>query len=143
MEKLNLNIENITEKLAVDLLTYECDLRKSDEMQDYYSFLENSKGGKQEIVENFVQFKTIRDFGYVPDWESLRNYRKISEKFIDSEKVRNSAFYLKYNIIEPSTVKVGTHAQNVSLLTLDKIPCKLFDFIKSPKPLVILAGSIS
>ena len=143
MNHSKLLIENIDKKLAIELLKYECELRKSNEIQDYYTFLDNSKGGRQEIVENFVQFKTIRDFGFKPNWDSLNNYRQISKKFQNDKEVENSAFYLKYNIMKLGNLNLGDIAPDVPLLYLDKSPCSLYDFKDETKPLVILSGSIS
>ena len=78
----HLKIENIDENLAIDFLKHECKLRKSEEMQDYYDFLDESSKGRQETVENFVQFKTIRDFGFTPSQESLKNYTLSTSNFI-------------------------------------------------------------
>jgi hypothetical protein len=135
-------IEDIDEKLAMSLLEYECKLRKSDEIQDYYTFLKKSKKNNTEVVEDYVQFKTIRDFNYIANWDSINEYRKISTKFRGNKNVINSAFYLKYNIFTYGTLSVFDDAPNAELLHLTGTNCNLLDFA-SEKPLVIFAGSIS
>jgi hypothetical protein len=140
-----LRISDITEDLAVALLRYECKLRKSDEIQDYYTFLDNSEEGRRETVENYVQFKTIRKFGYDPTWESISEYRKMADKFSDSEKVRDAAYYLKYNIFTCGNLKVSDQSPDVGLVDLENKPCRLSEYLdtENNKPLVIFAGSIS
>lgn len=143
MEKPELSIDLIDEDLAVKLLKYECKLRKSAEMQDYYEFLNETEKGREETVENFVQFKTIRDNNFKPTIKSLSEYRKISTKFYNSDRVKQSAYYLKYNIMEPGNLHLGDKAPDVPLLTLNKEKCYMRNFMTSSKPLVILSGSIS
>ena len=55
-----------------------------------------------ELIENYVQYMTIKEFGFEPSEVSLRNYRLINYKF--GEQVTDYAFYLKYNIMKDELV---------------------------------------
>lgn len=136
-----LSIGNIDEELAVKMLTFECDLRKSDKVQGMYDE-KNSWKYKGESIENFVQRETLKNFGYLDSIENLGEYRKIGIKFWGNEKIRNSAFFLKYNIMEDVPKELRELVVDVKLNSLDGRSVNLFDFC-GEKPLVILSGSLS
>jgi len=136
---MNLFIDDISEDLAVEMLIFECNLRISDKVQKMY----DDTDGIGTSVEDYVQKETLKKFNYNP--ENLAEYRRIGTKFSDSKRVRDSAFFLKYNIMEPVPKHLYKEAVDASLINLDKTPTNLFNFIdrSRDRPLVILAGSIS
>lgn len=136
-----LSIDNINEELAIEMLTFECDLRKSDEIQDLYD-IRFGKKREGESIESLVQRRTLKQFGYDETKSNLTEYRKIGTKFWDNERVRNSAFFLKNNIMEDVPTELREQVIDVKLTSLNGKEVNLFDFC-GEKPLVILSGSLS
>ena len=130
-----LSINDITEEIAINMLKYECRMRNSDEVQIMYD--ENKIN-----VEDYVQKETLKKFSYLPNQFNLNEYRKIGTKFYDNQNVMESAFFLKYNIIEDVPNVLYDTLEDAKLVKLNKENTNLFNFI-SDKPLVILAGSIT
>lgn len=130
-----LSINDITEEIAINMIKYECRMRNSDEVQIMYD--ENKIN-----VEDYVQKETLKKFSYLPNQFNLNEYRKIGTKFYDNKNVMESAFFLKYNIIEDVPNVLYDTLEDAKLVKLNKENTNLFNFI-SDKPLVILAGSIT
>lgn len=142
---MDFDIDGVDEDTVVKLLEKESFYRKSEAFQDLYDRMEYYKGSADEFVETTIQKLVLQEFGFNPSDENLAGYRMIARKFGDSERVINSAFYLKYNIMKDAPiVKLGEYVCNVSLFGLDdNVETDLFSFLNSDRPTVILAGSIS
>lgn len=141
---MNFDIEKLSEDTAVALLERECFYRKTEAFQRLYDKFEYYKGTFNEAVEDMIQLLVLEEFGFLPTDENLKEYRLITSKFSESERVINSAFYLKYNIMKDEPlIKEGSPVCNVSLLNLEGNKTDLFSQMSADKPTVILAGSIS
>ena len=130
-----LRYSDLTEELSINMLKYECSLRNSDEIQKMYT-------EKKPSIEDFVQRKTLSNFGYDVNEENLEMYRQIGTKFKGNEKVYDAAFFLKYNIMENVPEGLKEKIVDAKLINLDGSETSLFNFVRN-KPLVILSGSLS
>ena len=141
---MNFDIKKLSEKTAISILEKECYYRKSEAFQILYDKFEYHKGTFNGEVEDIIQLLVLEDFGFLPTKDNLNNYRLISSKYSESEKVINSAFYLKYNIMKDKPlIKKNSDICNVSLLDLSGEKIDLFSQIKDNKQTVILSGSIT
>ena len=141
---MEFDIELINEETAVKLLKREVFYRKTDAFQRLYDRLEYYTGSSDEFVETTIQKLVLEEHGYLTSTSNLINYRMIAQKFAGSQRVIDSAFYLKYNIMKDHpVVKLNEPVCNVALLDLQKQPTDLFGLLDRKKPTVILAGSIT
>jgi hypothetical protein len=134
---MELDINSLNLKTARNMLVYECNLRKSDEIQNMYDIVASTS----EYVEDYVQGLTLEKFNYKNNKVSLNNYRLIYAKF--GSDVIDYAFYLKYNMMK-KPLQVGSKVPDVLLYNYNKkLPESLFRDIQNDKPLIIFSGSIS
>jgi hypothetical protein len=128
---------------VIDLLKTEDSLRRSHEVQLTYDTLHDEIGFSSEIIEDYVQRKTLQKLGYIPSLQNLSEYRTIRQHYCKDSEVMNSVMYLKYaHLYKPCPIVLGRQAPNAVLCDLLGKKRMLMDFAKK-KPLVIMAGSIT
>lgn len=135
---MNLLIDDLSFEIAKDMLIYECDLRKSKEIQELYTLIQTKEVDNTDIIENSVQYLTLEKFGYDLTKQNLKNYRMIGKKF--GSKISEYAFYLKYNIMKEQLMP-GTilNTEHIKLIRNNQ----LYDFNNICSTSLIFAGSIT
>lgn len=142
-ELVDLDINYLTLDLARQMLIYECDLRKSEYVQNLYTYIQNGKVTDIELIEDYVQFSTIEKFGYDTSKNSLINYRLINAKF--GHDVHDYAFYLKYNIMK-NELMPGTiiNTDDIKLINISDNSKETFSNVAIDGQLsLIFSGSIT
>ncbi len=138
----NLLINNLTLDQARQMLIYECKLRKSEKIQNLYTLIQTGKIQDLELIENYVQYATIKFFDYEPSEKSLKNYRMINSKF--GSQVTDYAFYLKYNIMKdhlyPGSI---VDTRDIKLIKYSDKTITDFKNISNGNLSVIFSGSIT
>ncbi len=136
---MDLVINDVNLDLARQMLTFECDLRKSTDIQNMYTLVQTGQIRDLELIEDYVQYMTIKEFGMAPTLASLRNYRLISRKFGD--QIFSYAFYLKYNIMQPQLMP-GTLVDTSDVKIINYASGDVVDF-PSTVPSLIFSGSLT
>jgi hypothetical protein len=113
----------------LSILKYECELRKSDEIQELYDDYDG-------VLEDYIQERVIAELNLNC---SLNDYREMIGMVIDDPIIRENVFYLKYNIMKEKTINKFV---DVPLITMDQSNIMLSSLMKN-KPLIIFAGSIT
>lgn len=151
---MNFDINKIELEDARKMLIYECNLRKSEIIQKLYTLIQEKKMEDSELIENYVQYQTLKYFNYDTTIENLKNYRQIAYKF--GQDVEDYAFYLKYNIMkEPLINGSQIDTKDLTVLTLNKDPVNFNSFFQrtecastsfvnnNDKPILIFSGSLT
>ncbi len=139
----DLNIDILTLDLARQMLIYECDLRKSNHVQNLYTSMQTGEVLDIELIEDFVQFSTIEKFGHNPSTKSLKNYRLIYTKF--GSDVTEYAFYLKHNIMKDELIP-GTIVDTSDIKLINHLNGSLVNFenvAKNGQLSLIFSGSMT
>jgi hypothetical protein len=91
-----------------------------------------------------IQKHVLNKFGFNSTEEDLKEYWKIPKIYWFDQEVKNSIFYMRYNIFEYSQIKIGESMPNCRLIN-QSYPHNIVELSKlqTQKPLVILAGSIT
>lgn len=59
MADKDLLINELTLDVARQMLTYECELRKSDQTQELYTLIQTGDIHDRELIEDYVQYLTV------------------------------------------------------------------------------------
>lgn len=159
------NVNAITETVAIHLLKAEEALRKLPETQARYAasrcaispsqpvVVSNTAGDATKeywVLEDDLQREIMRMHGVrgVITDAALSLYRDALSKFYFSPAVQQSAFFIRLNIYSPGVpVNTLVPADDISLCSLQKSPHKLQDYLtlaaNKHKKLAIFAGSIT
>lgn len=129
-------------ELLIRMLVRENELRLSDETQAAYAKHAEDFAQKEKITIR-VQRRVCTEFGFTHDMEEgLDLLRSATALFPDDEEVKNSAHWLKYNIVAPCPLVLQQTIPDITLYTLDKKSMSLHQVVaRSMMPTVILAGS--
>ena len=135
-----LNLETITKEHAIELLSYEQELRYSDKYQQMYK--DNMLGDKRHgiIVEDVIQLDVLSHFNYTSNEQNLKNLRNMFDMFRNDPDVSKHAFWINMNIMH-SGVSIGSKMKNCTFVDLNKNNLMLDDIVKNKT--IIMAGSIT
>jgi hypothetical protein len=125
------------------MIRREAELRLSEEAQQVMDELRHDEDEVTRFTEA-LQLEVVREFGY----NDLNILQSAQSRFPDDPDIRNT-FYVKFNRCSDSGLAVGQALPDVPLSWLDGKEMKLAEFYSkdegfaAPRPLVIVAGSIS
>eukprot|EP00658_Telonema_sp_P-2_P013563 TRINITY_DN15138_c0_g1_i6.p2 TRINITY_DN15138_c0_g1~~TRINITY_DN15138_c0_g1_i6.p2 ORF type:complete len:127 (-),score=36.19 TRINITY_DN15138_c0_g1_i6:691-1071(-) len=124
------------------MLRREDELRLSDQTQSKYSAAPDDYCSKERITLA-VQRKVCREFGFTHDMEEgLDLLRSATALFPNDQEVRDSAHWLKFNIVARCPIKVGELVPDVSLFRQDGQQTSVHQLLdQSGVPTVLVAGS--
>jgi hypothetical protein len=141
-------LENIERKYIIELLKEEQQIRYSKEIQEVYTKQYknsiNNPNYTRVNIEREIQKYILRKFGFNDDIKSLSEYWKIPSTYWHDEEVKNSIFYMKYNIFQYPKMSVEDNMIDCSLVDYHTNQERTLSSLQTlGRPLVILAGSMT
>ena len=100
-----------------------------------------------EVVNN-LQKKVVNEFGFGPTNKNEEEYaleylRSARALYPDDDEIKNSANYLKYNLVKKFPFNIDDYYKDINLLDLNNNLIKLSEIIKKDVLNVIISGSIT
>jgi len=130
----------------IEMLSYEEKIKYSDDMQEIYSkqyYESKDVVNKLLNLDVEIQRHVLETFGYLSNENNLKEYWKIPGLYKDNEDIKNSVFYIRYNIFEFNKMKIGKKIPPCRLINTENKEIQLNSLHNNNKPLVLLAGSIT
>jgi hypothetical protein len=139
---ITFNVLNVEREKIIEMLSYEEKVKYSDEIQEIYSSQYINKTPLNIDIE--IQCHVLQNFGFTSTQKDLEEYWKIPKKYWNDNEVKNSIFYMRYNIFEYSQIKKGESIPKCRLIN-PFFPDKIIELstLQTYKPLILLAGSIT
>ena len=142
------DINCVTREKVLEMVKDEQTVRYSKGIQEIYTeqyyASSNNPNYKLVNIEREIQKHILRKYGFTDDETSLSGYWKIPSTYWNDEEVKNSLFYMKYNIFKYPSVKVGDQMIDIELLDYKTNKnVSLSSLQRADRPLVILAGSMT
>lgn len=144
------DIQSVKRSQIIQMLSAEQKVRYSKGVQEAYTNLYHAQFKNPSIattnfsIEKEIQKFILRQFGYKDDETSLKEYWKIPSTYWNDEEVKNSIFYMKFNIFQHSKVSVGDDIVDATLITYpSNQDVSLVSLQRPDRPLVLLAGSMT
>jgi len=116
----------------MQILERENELRLCKEVQDLYRGREWSLD-----ITDEVQRCVAHEFGFT----DLNIVRMIVSAYSTDPEVASIPHYVKFNRSKPCALECGMTVPDIQVYELDGTQAKLFDYMKTGRPLVISAGS--
>lgn len=143
--------KDIPREMVLSLLQYEEQVKYSPEIQEIYttSFYANQQNHiplkKQVNIDVEIQKHVLNYYGFSCEEEDLQEYWKLPKMYWNDSEIKNSVFYMRYNIFEFSEHKPGesipSHLRIYSSHDLTQ-SMSLMDLFHN-KPFILLAGSMT
>ena len=145
---VDFEINLISREKILEMVKEEQTIRYSKGIQDVYTLqfnnISNDANYERVNIEREVQKYILRKFGFKDDNNSLEQYWKIPSTYWHDEEVKNSIFYMKYNIFQYPRVKINDDLIEVPLVNYATNDIIHLSSLQQPeRPLVILAGSMT
>jgi hypothetical protein len=145
---VDFDINSISREKILEMVKEEQTVRYSKGIQEIYTLqfnnISNNKNYERVNIEREIQKYILRKFGFKDDIDSLEQYWKIPSTYWHDEEVKNSIFYMKYNIFQYPKVKIDNELIDVPLINYNTDDIiNLSSLQKTKRPLVILAGSMT
>uniref|UniRef100_A0A6C0H5H2 Uncharacterized protein n=1 Tax=viral metagenome TaxID=1070528 RepID=A0A6C0H5H2_9ZZZZ len=135
-------ISNVPRNTILEMLKKEQEIKYSKEIQDIYTLKFYNKSTVNIDIE--IQKFVLKQFNFTDSKKSLHNYWKIPSTYWNDNEIKNSVFYMKYNIFQYTSLMIDDSIVNCNLIEYPtKKSVSLFDISNQTKPLVLLAGSIT
>ena len=129
----------------IEMLCYEEKIKYSDEMQDIYSkqYDENEDTVDKTLnLDVEIQRHVLETFGFLSTQENLKEYWRIPSLYKTHEEIKNSVFYIRYNIFDFNKINLGEKIPNCRLINTDYQETTM-NTLQTDKPLILLSGSIT
>lgn len=144
---MEFKINCVNRDKILEMVKEEQTVRYSNQIQEVYTmqfYASQNKNYTRINIEQEIQKYILRNFGFKDDYESLKEYWKIPSTYWNDEKIKNSIFYMKYNIFQYPKINLEDDLIDVPLINYKTNSINLLSSLQTPnKPLVILAGSMT
>jgi hypothetical protein len=132
---------------AKHLVTVEQSLRLHPATQALYRKRRQQVGDEQWLLEDDIQCAIMEWHGLDPTLSALNAYREAIGRFVHEPSVRESAFFLRLNIMQAGAAIGSLVPSNIPLIDLNSEAHTLGMWMDVAadrrRPLVILAGSLT
>lgn len=144
---MEFKINFVNRDKILEMVKEEQIVRYSNQIQEVYTmqfYASQNKNYTKINIEQEIQKYILRNFGFNDNNESLQEYWKIPQTYWNDEEIKNSIFYMKYNIFQYPKINLEDNLIDVPLISYKTNSINLLSSLQTPnKPLVILAGSMT
>jgi hypothetical protein len=125
------------------MLRREHEIRLSAEMQATYEEVEKRWDADWMDATDRMQRRLVKEEFGLEEAVGLTAIRCALQLFPNDAEIREIPLYVRFNRARDGPLLLEGEVPNIPLHAMDGKPCRLLDFAKPGRPLVVLAGSYS